>query len=172
MQIIFSAIFYIVSVALFPGFLMVGYATIFTMFPVFSLVLDKDVPDSVAMTYPELYKDLAKGRELTFKTFFIWLVISIYQGGVIMYGALLLFDQDFIHVVSITFTSVLLTELLMVALTIHTWHFVMILAELASLAIYIIALVVFKSFFGKCSPRASNGCSSIFEFKSPTVTLK
>ncbi|VDO11418.1 unnamed protein product [Rodentolepis nana] len=82
MQIIFSAIFYIVSVALFPGFLMVGYATIFTMFPVFSLILDKDVPDKVAMTYPELYKDLAKGRELTFKTFFVWLVISIYQGAV------------------------------------------------------------------------------------------
>lgn len=80
MQIIFSAIFYIISVALFPGFLMVGYATIFTMFPVFSLVLDKDVADSVAMTYPELYKDLTKGRELTVKTFFVWIVISIYQG--------------------------------------------------------------------------------------------
>lgn len=80
MQLIFSAIFYLVSVALFPGFLMVGYATIFTMFPVFSLVLDKDVADNVAMTYPELYKDLAKGRELTFKTFLIWVVISIYQG--------------------------------------------------------------------------------------------
>ena len=65
-----------------------------------------------------------------------------------MYGALFLFDSDFIHVVSITFTSVLLTELLMVALTIHTWHFVMILAELASLVIYVVALVVFKSFFG------------------------
>lgn len=74
---------------------------------------------------------------------------STFSGGVIMYGALLLFDQDFIHVVSITFTSVLLTELLMVALTIHTWHIVMILAELASLAIYVVALIVFKSFFGK-----------------------
>lgn len=80
MQVIFSAIFYIVSVSLFPGFLMVGYATIFTMFPVFSLVLDKDVHDSIAMTYPELYKDLAKGRELTIKTFLIWVIISIYQG--------------------------------------------------------------------------------------------
>lgn len=66
-----------------------------------------------------------------------------------MYGALILFDADFIHVVSITFTSVLLTELLMVALTIRTWHLVMVLAELASLAIYAVALVVFKSFFGE-----------------------
>ncbi|KAH9278326.1 putative phospholipid-transporting ATPase IIB [Echinococcus granulosus] len=176
MQIIFSAIFYIISVALFPGFLMVGYATIFTMFPVFSLVLDKDVLDSVAMTYPELYKDLAKGRELTVKTFFVWLVISIYQGGVIMYGALLLFDSDFIHVVSITFTSVLLTELLMVALTIHTWHFIMILAELASLAIYVVALVVFKSYFDQAFLLTWNFAWKVFAITAvsciPLVILK
>lgn len=36
------------------------YSTIYTMFPVFSLVLDKDVKSEVAMLYPELYKDLLK----------------------------------------------------------------------------------------------------------------
>ena len=60
---------------------MVGYATVYTMFPVFSLVLDKDVPGRIALTFPELYKDLAKGRSLTYKTFFIWCLISIYQGN-------------------------------------------------------------------------------------------
>ncbi|QQP57914.1 Phospholipid-transporting ATPase, partial [Caligus rogercresseyi] len=39
------------------GFLMVGYATIYTMFPVFSLVLDKDVISSFCLRFPELYKD-------------------------------------------------------------------------------------------------------------------
>lgn len=38
------------------------YSTIYTMFPVFSLVLDKDVKSEVAMLYPELYKDLLKVR--------------------------------------------------------------------------------------------------------------
>lgn len=36
------------------------YATVYTMFPVFSLVLDQDVKPEVAMLYPELYKDLTK----------------------------------------------------------------------------------------------------------------
>ena len=54
------------------------------------------------------------------------MLISIYQGGIIMYGSLLLFEDDFIHVVSITFTSLILTELIMVAITIHTWHWLMI----------------------------------------------
>ena len=30
------------------------------MFPVFSLVLDEDVPSDIALIYPELYKDLGK----------------------------------------------------------------------------------------------------------------
>ena len=57
-----------------------SYSTVYTTAPVFSLVYDVDVSDDIAMTYPELYKDLVKGRHLSFKTFFIWLLVSIYQG--------------------------------------------------------------------------------------------
>lgn len=42
------------------GLLLVGYSTFYTMAPVFSLVLDKDVSDEIALLYPELYKDLTK----------------------------------------------------------------------------------------------------------------
>ncbi|KAK6186527.1 hypothetical protein SNE40_008550 [Patella caerulea] len=147
MQAVFVSVFYFASIALFPGFLMIGYATVYTMYPVFSLVLDKDVSAAIAMTYPELYKELTKGRSLSFKTFFLWVLISIYQGGIIMYGALLLFEEDFVHVVSITFTSLILTELLMVALTIRTWHYLMIVAEIFSLGIYIASLAVLRDYF-------------------------
>lgn len=124
MQAVFSAVFYLSSVALYQGFLMVGYATLYTMFPVFSLVLDQDISSYIAVTYPELYKELSKGRSLSYKTFFMWVLISIYQGklsehtfiivysvyqsvncfffnltgGVIMYGALILFEDEFIHI--------------------------------------------------------------------------
>lgn len=42
--------------------LLVGYTTIYTMAPVFSLVLDHDVSDHIALVYPELYRDLHKVR--------------------------------------------------------------------------------------------------------------
>lgn len=80
LQAVFSSVFYFASVALYQGFLMVGYATVYTMFPVFSLVLDKDVTPETALTYPELYKEMGKGRSLSYKTFFIWVLVSIYQG--------------------------------------------------------------------------------------------
>ncbi|XP_030192858.1 probable phospholipid-transporting ATPase IIB [Lynx canadensis] len=123
------------------------YATIYTMFPVFSLVLDQDVKPETAMLYPELYKDLTKGRSLSFKTFLVWVLISIYQGGILMYGALLLFESEFVHVLAISFTALILTELLMVALTIRTWHWLMAVAEVLSLGCYVASLAFLNEYF-------------------------
>lgn len=49
-----------VAIALYQGWLQVGYATLYTMAPVFSLVLDRDVNEDLAMLYPELYRELTK----------------------------------------------------------------------------------------------------------------
>ena len=62
MQAVFSSIFYFAPIALYQGWLLVGYATVYTMAPVFSLVLDRDVNEDVALGYPELYKELTKVR--------------------------------------------------------------------------------------------------------------
>lgn len=79
-------------------------------------------------------------------------------GSIIMYGALLLFESEFVHIVAISFTSLILTELLMVALTIQTWHWLMIVGELLSLACYVASLVFLHEFIGertqtRASPR-------------------
>src|SRR5687768_15525079 len=63
--------------------LLVGYATIYTAAPVLSLVLDKDVDENLANLYPELYKELTSGRSLSYRTFFVWVFVSIYQGCII-----------------------------------------------------------------------------------------
>ncbi|KAG0717199.1 putative phospholipid-transporting ATPase IIB [Chionoecetes opilio] len=147
MQAIFSSIFYFSSVALYQGFLMVGYATIYTNFPVFSLVLDHDVSPTIALTYPELYKDLTKGRSLSYKTFFVWVLISVYQG---VRGAHVWRDAAFRGRVdprvSISFTSLILTELLMVGLTVRSWHPLMVVAQFLSLAFYALS-VIFMHYF-------------------------
>merc|ERR1712066_919383 len=90
-----------------------------------------------AMMYPELYKDLTKGRSLTYKTFFVWILISLYQGGIIMFGALLLFEDEFIHVVSISLT----------ALTIRNFHWLMGLSIAFSVLMYVATLFFFKDYF-------------------------
>ena len=46
------------------------------------------------------------------KTFVAWCVKSIYQGAVIMIGAVLLFEDNFVNIVSITFSALILIEIL------------------------------------------------------------
>ncbi|SNX82093.1 probable NEO1 - P-type ATPase, a proposed aminophospholipid translocase [Melanopsichium pennsylvanicum] len=146
-QAVFSSIFYFAPIALYQGWLMVGYATVYTMAPVFSLVLDRDVSEDLALLYPELYKDLTKGRSLSAKTFTTWLMISTYQGGAIMILSLLLFENEFLNIVSISFTALVVNELIMVALEITTWHVYMILSEIVTLFFYCLSIVFLPEFF-------------------------
>ncbi|KAN0065397.1 putative aminophospholipid-translocase [Thecaphora frezii] len=146
-QAVFSSIFYFAPIALYQGWLMVGYATVYTMAPVFSLVLDRDVSEDLALLYPELYKDLTKGRSLSAKTFTTWLMISVYQGGAIMILSLMLFENEFLNIVSISFTALVINELIMVALEITTWHVYMILSEVGTLFFYCVSIVFLPEFF-------------------------
>lgn len=149
-QAVFSAIMYFAPIAIYQGYLMVGYSTIYTMAPVFSLVLDRDVNEDLALLYPELYKELTKGRILSLKTFFIWMMVSVYQGGAIMIMTLVLFENEFLNIVAISFTSLIVNELIMVALEITTWHHYMVIAEIVTLIIYILSMVLLPEYFGMC----------------------
>ena len=52
----------------------------YTMAPVFSLVLDRDVDEELANLYPELYKELTEGKSLSIQDLFVWVLVSLYQG--------------------------------------------------------------------------------------------
>ena len=57
-QAIFSIIFYFVAIPIYNGFLITGYSTVYTMFPVFSLVTDVDCTESAVFKFPILYSSL------------------------------------------------------------------------------------------------------------------
>ncbi|CDF33958.1 phospholipid-transporting ATPase IIA [Chondrus crispus] len=150
-QTVYCALFFYAAVSVYSGWILVGYATVFTMFPVFSLILDEDVNEHAADTYPELYKDLQKGRSLNLKTFLIWVFKSIYQGTMIMvFSVYVLWDDEYfttLHLSAISFTSLILTELLMVAFEVHRWHWMMIAAEACSLLCYVASIFILQDTF-------------------------
>ena len=59
------------AIALYQCWLQVGYATLYTMAPVFSLVLDRDVNEDLALLYPELYRELTKVRKGTITQLYV-----------------------------------------------------------------------------------------------------
>ena len=47
-QATFTVMFYFVSIPIYNGFLMLGYSTVYTSLPVFSLVFDEDADVNIA----------------------------------------------------------------------------------------------------------------------------
>jgi phospholipid-translocating ATPase len=133
------------------------------MIPVFSLVLDRDVNEDLALLYPELYKELTLGKTLSYKTFFIWVIVSIYQGtsywdidlmsgcAIMILANVLVGIQAEKRLVSVSFTALVLNELIMIALEINTWHKYMIYSEVATFVVYFISIPFLGEYFGSCS---------------------
>ncbi|KAL9021766.1 MAG: hypothetical protein Q9185_001000 [Variospora sp. 1 TL-2023] len=134
--------------ALYRDWLLVGYATVYTMAPVFSLVLDKDVDEGLASLYPELYKELTNGQSLSYRTFFVWVAISIYQGSIIQgLSQILVGSVDSPQMVSVSFTVLVINELIMVACEVVTWHRFMVASLLGTMAIYIGSIPFLGGYF-------------------------
>ncbi|PVH94034.1 phospholipid-translocating P-type ATPase-like protein [Periconia macrospinosa] len=140
--------------ALYKDWLLVGYSTIYTMAPVFSLVLDTDVDESVANLYPELYAELKLGRSLSTKSFLIWVLVSIYQGSIIQGLTQLLAGVSssptsnvFMRMVSISFSVLVTNELVMVAMEVTTWHWIMIASIVGTAAIYFASIPFLTGYF-------------------------
>merc|ERR1712072_1508447 len=91
------------------------------------------------------YRELQKRRYLSVKTFLIWTWKALYQGSVIMLGGILLFETRVSNVVGITFTALILTELIMVAVEVKRWHPLMLLAQVLTLLIYFACIVALSS---------------------------
>ena len=146
-QAVFSIIFYFVSIPIYNGYLMLGYATLYTSLPVFSIVLDEDTGVQQALDYPPLYKTLQKGRSLSFKTFLIWVWKSIFQGGFIIFSWIAFFNESFANIVTITFSSLIIVELLNVYSVVNKFNWKMLVASLVTLLLYITSMYSFRSYF-------------------------
>eukprot|EP01060_Flectonema_neradi_P005335 TRINITY_DN13533_c0_g1_i2.p1 TRINITY_DN13533_c0_g1~~TRINITY_DN13533_c0_g1_i2.p1 ORF type:complete len:1216 (+),score=261.43 TRINITY_DN13533_c0_g1_i2:203-3850(+) len=138
-QCIFSAIFYFMSVPIYTGWLLVGYSTVYTMFPVFAIVLDEDISEETAYEFPELYSELQKSRCLNIRTFLQWVFKATYQGGTIMLLSIVLFESSFIRIVTMTFTALISTELITVWFEMHSIPWPFVVSELLSVLVYFIS---------------------------------
>lgn len=133
---------------LFINWLMVGYATVYTNAPVFSLVFDRDVDEHLANLYPELYKELKSGRSLSYRSFFGWVLVSVYQGAVIQgLSQILLNTISGPRLISVSFTALVINELLMVAIAITTWHPVMIFCLIGTALVYAASVPFLGDYF-------------------------
>jgi phospholipid-translocating ATPase len=135
-QLIFSCCFYNVSIPIFNSILQLGYATVFTMMPVFALILDEDICQEVAVTESRLYSSLRRGREVGPLSFSSWLARACYQGATLMVLTLVLIGSSYALLETCCFTSLMITEYLMCMVEMARPHWVTGLTSLLSFLCY------------------------------------
>ncbi|RCK60493.1 putative phospholipid-transporting ATPase NEO1 [Candida viswanathii] len=136
--------------ALYQGWLMVGYSTVYTMAPVFSLTLDCDIDEHLTKLYPELYKELTLGKSLSYKTFFMWVFISLYQGcaiQLISQQLQSLLQDKFTTMVALSFSCLVYNELIMVAISINKWNKIMASTIIVTFLAYIGSIPFLLEYF-------------------------
>ena len=144
-QMLFSCVFYFNSVALYNGFLILGYSTIYTIFPSMSLLLDVETKYETIKKHPDLYKILLKGRELNIKNFLGWFWKSIYQASIIIFASISLFGENiFLKIVTITFTELIFAEILNVYVEIKTFNKYIYYSLIGTGISYLLSLLLLK----------------------------
>lgn len=136
-QSIFCSLLFFVPVGLFRGELMMMFITVYTFLPILSIVYSSDINREVVMKFPELYKELSENRLLSYRHFSVWTLIAFYQGTVMMI-TFYLWKQELFIISTLTFTSLIINELLMVALTAVRITPMMLIASGLSFIVYII----------------------------------
>lgn len=147
LQSMFSASLYYSAIPLFPGLLAVGYVCFYTNFPVGSFIMDHDITAKQALFYPELYHPLQKGHSLNNATFLNWILKSFYQAGVIMVLTFYFFETSFHNVISISFTALIVTEMVNIIMEIKHWNIFMVISTVVSLGFYALSVWQFTQYF-------------------------
>ena len=146
-QFFFSLMFYYNAVALYNGFLTLGFSTFFTCLPIISILLDRDVDKKNVLKFPTLYQILLKGREQNFKNFLWWLFKAVVQASIIMFGSLFFLKEKlFLKIVTVSFTALVYLEILNVYLEINKLHWFMIFALLSTCAMYTSTLIFLSEY--------------------------
>ncbi|BAM40539.1 cation transporting ATPase [Theileria orientalis strain Shintoku] len=147
MQAIFSSIYYFIPIAFFQGWLLVGFTSYYNMIPIFCLVLDVEICEEDVMLFPELYHELRRGRVMNVKTFLIWIWISLFQGTVLMTGAIILFENSLVSLIAIGCTSLFILEILNLVAELNSWHRLTIIGIMCTSVVYFYSLLVFRNNF-------------------------
>lgn len=125
--------------------MVLGYCSIYTNLPVFSLMYDRDIDVKQVLKFPTMYKELQKGRELSMKSFLYWFFMSLFQASVIMISSVLLNDKFALKISTVAFTCLIIAEQLNVYSEINKLHPVMIFSFLFTITTYVASIVFFKS---------------------------
>mmetsp|Transcript_64130 Transcript_64130/g.88703 ORF Transcript_64130/g.88703 Transcript_64130/m.88703 type:complete len:132 (+) Transcript_64130:2776-3171(+) len=83
---------------------------------------------------------------MNMKTFMIWVWMSCYQACVIMFVSITQFNDSFVNIVSITFTTLILIECLNIMTIVSSIHKYMIISMVLTFGVYMLSFAMFPQY--------------------------
>ena len=145
LQQIFSMLFYMISMPIFNGIMMVGYSSVFTVLPVLSVIYDVDISWRNLKDYLNNYKHSGKG--VSVKNFMLWCFVSVYQACAIFMASFMLFDNYMSNFVGITFTALILAETFNIVFLVSRCTSMLNLTILVTIMLYVLFVAILPSSF-------------------------
>lgn len=149
LQIWFSMLYYFVTLVIYTGVLLLGFATFFTMLPPFNYYINEDIDYKLVMQYPEVYRYTSSGRLISFKTFCLWLLASIVISFMIFVSLVCVLPWDVIYTefVLVSFAALLINQLLLISFTSHRWSVLLVITLVGSYASFYIVQTIYPDIF-------------------------
>lgn len=144
-QEVFSVLFFVISMPIFNGVMMMAYSAVFTVLPVLSVIYDVDISWDHLKDYLNNYKYSGKG--VSIKNFLLWCFISVYQAGAIFITSFLLFDNYLSNFVGITFTALILAETFNIIFLVSKCTKMLNLTIVVTILLYIVFVALMPSAF-------------------------
>lgn len=147
LQGLFCALINFIPINIYHGVVLVAFISCYTFLPIFSTVFSLDVSREVADMFPELYKELVDRPLLSIGDFTVWNFMSFYQGAIIMLFMIYSFKRELFSISTLTFTSLIINEILMVYFTTPRISKHTVMACILSLFLYFMSFVLFRNLF-------------------------
>ncbi|ORD95176.1 P-type ATPase [Enterospora canceri] len=146
LQGVFSALIDCVPLSIFQGY-MSSMFILFSCFPVLTLYKGCDITKTVALKYPELYKELRMSNKCSLKEFITSILVAYLQAVVISIGYMLVLKDKELHFYSvIVFTSAVINEYITTLLFNSRPRLITIAVIFGSVVSFIIASQLFTEF--------------------------
>lgn len=143
-QAIFCGLIHFFPISILQG-KMPALFILFTIIPLFTIIVDSDIPKGLAMQFPELFKELQINNPMSLRQFFICLTMSIFQASIFILLNFHFMKREMFSLSVISFTNLVINEQLMVLLSVfENINFRVILVCLGSLSCYILSIPLFS----------------------------
>ena len=166
-QFLYCFLYFSVPTTMFGDVMMLNFTGIYTNFLFIAFYVDRDIRYRVLLLYPELYKELQKGRLLGAAAVLVVFAEAMFQGAVLLLSSSVLFQEHALRLATVAFTAAVIAVYANVLLTVKKknkwlWVFLALSVCIYTASVFLLPTEFDQRFMLSSKFWLKTGCSVLF----------